>query len=453
MTCRHPGAWNAILQHHVVVNPDSLPGLIDLMSEDTVLCEMSKMDRHGKLAGVVEDIEALQDVLLTVASRGYNQVFRELDVRGFHPEEDDFKEELLEEAATSGSVPMVRLLLDKGCGDLCGVLASAASCGHESIMRLLLERGADISDPDVSLQVLQRAAGWPGTGEERIVRLLLEEGAQISNLDVSNKCLLAAASAGHEQIVRLFLQWGADITGERTQERALYEAAQYCCAPLVWRLLCNHSERKFRNYDLSKLVSSAVEGGNEEIVQLIVNHVQGDAAVKALIVAARCGNYSISKLLLDSWPEIAEESQLKRPFLKAAARGHLREIELLISRGVNPTGATAVTALSYAAAGGHEKTVEFFLEKSVDLRDNFSVFHGAVQGGNTRIVARLLDHGAEVNARSSVGRSLFVAISSEHKEMAHQLLDAGMTVDDNDGDAHKPAVQEAMSERASKYIN
>jgi hypothetical protein len=135
-------------------------------------------------------------------------------------------------AAANGHEAVVRLLLEKGADvdakdrlDGRTALIRAAEGGHEAVMRLLLETGADVEAKD-------RRGGWTAlvkaaaSGHEAAVRLLLETGADIDAKESGWTALTWAAEGGHEAVVRLLLETGADVdTKEEDGKTALIKAA------------------------------------------------------------------------------------------------------------------------------------------------------------------------------------------------------------------------------------
>ena len=121
-------------------------------------------------------------------------------------------------AAYNGHEAIVRLLLEAGAdkeakdNDGFTPLINAAYNGHEAVVRLLLEAGADKEAKDNDGDPLIIAAM---SGHEAIVRLL-EAGADKDAKDKNGHTpLLEAAARGHEAIVRLLLEAGANKEAKR----------------------------------------------------------------------------------------------------------------------------------------------------------------------------------------------------------------------------------------------
>lgn len=97
-------------------------------------------------------------------------------------------------------------------------LLYAAGIGHDTVVKLLLEKGADLESKDYrSRTPLSYAAE---NKHDAIVKLLLEKGA---NLESKNRYgqtpLLYAARIGHDTIVKLLLEKGADLESEDYSSR------------------------------------------------------------------------------------------------------------------------------------------------------------------------------------------------------------------------------------------
>ena len=85
-------------------------------------------------------------------------------------------------AAGKGKTELVRLLIDRGSGNLDRALRDAAEMGHVDTVRLLLERGADVHNKsDVALYYATTK------GHKDVINVLLEYGADPERAQAHNK--------------------------------------------------------------------------------------------------------------------------------------------------------------------------------------------------------------------------------------------------------------------------
>lgn len=214
--------------------------------------------------------------------------------------------------------------VDAGRGRYHGPLVMiAAKLGYVDMVRLLLDRGADIElTDDLGATALMGAAR---TSNLEIVRLLLDRGADVNHDDWSDQTPLSeAAVAGHRAIVDLLLA--------RRATRSLLDAVALDDPVLVATLLGRGADPNHLYYGNGRLVSYAVRHGNAEIVRLLLN--------------ASAGHY--------------HEGSDDRPLLaEAALLGHLDVVRLLIARhaDLHAVGEDGLTALVLAKREGHEHVV------------------------------------------------------------------------------------------------
>ncbi|KAH0558926.1 hypothetical protein GP486_004447 [Trichoglossum hirsutum] len=153
-------------------------------------------------------------------------------------------------AAKAGHDAIVRLLLEMGSeinkqihnGYMFTTrariaLIAADSGGHAAVMRLLVERGLDVSTMDDGYTALHRAARQ---GFNTVVRLLLDNGAEIDKKSrYGMTALMLAAWEGHHSLTRILLDEGAKINTEEDVdgETALHGAARNGHGAVVQLLL------------------------------------------------------------------------------------------------------------------------------------------------------------------------------------------------------------------------
>lgn len=205
-----------------------------------------------------------------------------------------------------------QLLSESDINSLTGLLQTPLSLsarnGHEAIVKLLLEIGADLELKDTDGQTaLMHAAR---NGHESIIRLLLMNGADLEPAeDIGWTALMHASRNGHEVIVKLLLDIGADLESEDTYgQTALMYAARY---------------------------------GHEAIIKLLVENgaelESKDAyGQTALMHAAKNGHKAIVKLLLDIGAQIESEDESGWSVLMhAALSGHEAIVNILLAKGAN----------------------------------------------------------------------------------------------------------------------
>jgi ankyrin repeat protein len=125
-------------------------------------------------------------------------------------------------AAEKGHEAVVRLLVEKGADlesrdsyDGRTPLSWAAEKGHEAVVKLLLGKGAELEAKD---KYYGRTPLWRAAvnGHEAVVKLLLEKGAELKAKDehYGRTPLWRAAVNGHEAVVKLLLEKGADVNAQ-----------------------------------------------------------------------------------------------------------------------------------------------------------------------------------------------------------------------------------------------
>jgi ankyrin repeat protein len=97
-------------------------------------------------------------------------------------------------------------------------LSYAAEKGHEAVVKLLLEKGAELESRALGVRT---PLSWAAEkGREAVVKLLLEKGAELESRDTRGRTPLSwAAENGREAAVKLLLEKGAELESRDTRGR------------------------------------------------------------------------------------------------------------------------------------------------------------------------------------------------------------------------------------------
>jgi ankyrin repeat protein len=245
----------------------------------------------------------------------------------------------LHSVAGNGNETVTRLLLENGydisAKDKDGktALHCAASNGHDALVRLLLEKGAEVASKDnIRCAALHYAAR---NGHLAVVQLLVENGANVNERErLGDAALHWAAGGGHEAIVRHLLEKGAPVSGKGHSSKS---------TPLHW----------------------AAYNGREAVVKLLLEEGAFVAAKNrtgetALHVAAGETPENVVQLLLENGADVDEKDNYGRTAMyEAALRGHEMVVRLLLENGADVAAKDkeGKTAPQVAREGRHQAVV------------------------------------------------------------------------------------------------
>jgi len=211
-------------------------------------------------------------------------------------------------ASRSGKSGIIKLLLDRGAdvnfpgGGYGSALGAAACWGRVETVALLLDRGADVNIPGGGYgSALGAAACW---GSVETVALLLDRGADV-NVPSGRygSALVAAASGGKVEIVALLLDRGADVNiPSGGYGSALGAAACWGSVETVALLLDRGADVNIPGGDYGSALGAAAYGGKVETVALLLDrgadvNIPGGGYGSALGAAASGGGLEVAKLL------------------------------------------------------------------------------------------------------------------------------------------------------------
>lgn len=260
---------------------------------------------------------------------------------------------------------------------------------------LLLDVGQEKRDLDLALR-------WAaGGGHLEVTRRLIKAGADIHQEVIRNTLLAHVAGRGHLPVVKLLVASGADIHG-KVEETTAYGAAM-------------ESEQT----EVMKFLKS--KGADWATPTLYFASESGD--VKAVRQALRAG--ADVEVALGVWDET--------PLMAAARMGHTEVVRCLLKAGADVNRrANEMTALFSAVRFGKKPEVfEALLDAGADFHQSLSgitVLMGAAEGGCLPIVQRLVELGADIQARDrSSGKNVMDhARDGKSKAVIEYLRGRGM---------------------------
>jgi len=368
------------------------------------------------------DVDASGDngdsnALVIASGVGHESIVRLLLAKGARL----FASLALQSACDYGNEEVVRLLLETGAV-ASAALYLASVRGHEAVVRLLLEQGADIEERrDALLQASSQ-------GHEETVRLLLVN-AEVDAYAGFVDALERACKLGHEAMVRLLLNKGACINDSealRVASGGGYEA--------VVRLLLQEGA----DVHATDVLHAACSGGNEAIVQLLLKkgadvNVLSEYNGYPLIVASYGGHEAIARLLLEVGADVnaqVEEAYAGEPVdaLEAASyRGREDVVRLLLKRGAKVNEPRRYWgALQAASSGGYKAVVQLLILNGADVNAQGghcgNALWAAAYGGYETVVELLLNEGANVNTHGKGDMGALCAAAMEGHEAAVRLL-------------------------------
>ncbi|CEJ90318.1 hypothetical protein VHEMI06109 [[Torrubiella] hemipterigena] len=283
-------------------------------------------------------------------------------------------------AAEAGNLVMIELLLRHGANISARVpygktpLLYAIDANQPAAVEALLAAGADIEEPhrdDYGCRPLGFAAC---RGHDEIVRILLDHGADMeARNSVDATAVVSLATEGHVSTMQLLLERGADASSRTSLGYNALEAAT-CDDDLemVRLLLQDNIHRPQPKLQLHEAFYWACNGGRVAMVELFIEqgcNAATDGLPSGLLAmhgAMFSGNAELIDFLLEQdEADIDCRTALGRtPLFEAAEGGKLPMVEYLLLRNADPAAKDVYQAAPIFAAmrSGHLEAVELLVE-------------------------------------------------------------------------------------------
>ncbi|XP_069670283.1 uncharacterized protein [Periplaneta americana] len=280
-------------------------------------------------------------------------------------------------------------------------------------------------------------------GDQEMVRLLVEKGADVNSGDMLEQTPLHYAIRGRNiNVVKLLIQSGANVNAcNKHNESPLFAAAIQDDVHIVTLLLNKGADVNVSNQFDANPISVAAGNGNLDIVRLLVDKgADVNACDKIggtpIFCAALAQNVDVVRLLIDKGADVNACNRIgETPIFCAAASGNLDIVRLLMDKGadVNARNIFAENLIFAAIVGRNVDIVRLLIHKGADVNacnsNDESAIFAAAGRGNFDIVRLLIDKGADVNACNQYGENLiFAAAEIGQVHIVELLMDKGTDV-------------------------
>jgi ankyrin repeat protein/aminoglycoside phosphotransferase (APT) family kinase protein len=264
-------------------------------------------------------------------------------------------------------------------------LQAASAGGHETVVKMLLDAGADVNAQGGEYGNALQAASRES--HETVVKMLLDAGADVNAQGgYYGSALQAASAGGHETVVKMLLDAGADVNAQGGYYgSALQAASREGHETMVKMLLDAGADVNAQGGYYGTALQAASEGGHETVVKILLdaradaNAQGGWGSDTALQVASERGHETIVKMLLGAGADANAQGGRYDTALRAASEGgHETVVKILLDAGANANAGGRYssasvradiaqdwgsgTALQVASERGHETIVKMLLD-------------------------------------------------------------------------------------------
>ncbi|KAJ3564760.1 hypothetical protein NP233_g8076 [Leucocoprinus birnbaumii] len=217
----------------------------------------------------------------------------------------------------------------------------AASNGHDNVIRILLDKGANIEAPNKNSKTPIHLAAL--NGHAGVVNLLLDAGAKINARDSNGQTPIHLAAAnGQDEMVKNLACWGADVNAQDDRNRTpVHLAAGHGHVKAVEALASNGAEIDSPNIRGRRPIHWAATCGRIDVVRFLISK---DANIKAqdnngdtpIHLAAACGHTEVVRCLLEEEAALSalniKNEGGKLPIDLAREKHHDSVVEILLGR-------------------------------------------------------------------------------------------------------------------------
>lgn len=318
---------------------------------------------------------------------------------------------------------VVRLVLDRGadinahCDHMGDALQIAAANNHTSIVKLLIDEGADLDQKSGFYGRALQAAAF--LGQKRAVEILLDAGADVQAVGISMDGFHAAAEGGHEDVMMSILQKGFQFRvkdylggcfGVRSPSR--YKALQRDASPGR----DDHPRYGFWNSERSSLVA---------FPQMPIFDLE------TILKAAKVGVPPVQtaaerNMAFSLRHKPGRKIDPYHPVEVGASAGHEGVVKFLLERTevLGIRGDDIDEAMRYASGNEHVAG-EKYRDSKVPKYMMFFDFVRGCEGGDVKLITAILDSGQHKRL-SSKEMAIFVLLGARngHVNVVQAILES-----------------------------
>ncbi len=343
-------------------------------------------------------------------------------------------ETLLTSAVNRGDYDSIPLLLERGVdvnernmsGEtaLCCILQRPPHPRTTEIAKLLLMHGADFNIRNARFQTPLQIACL--MNYDKVAELLLELGCETNVYVYGNSPLHHATENNNGKLVQMLLQYGANpnMQSDKVETTPLHEAAISNSIHAAQVLLKHGVDLEVIDVIGRTPLAEAAARGILPMVQLLLKHgssvhtkdKQGKTPVILAVECFRCGDtdhhgntVNVVKTLLDHGSPVTVTDGFGRSPLHYIHHATRECCQLLLQHGadVNLPDTNKETPLHVAAATGNTACIEWLLQQGADVgaldRESRTPFHAAAYEGHRGALEMLIRNGADVHLADKMG--------------------------------------------------
>ncbi|XP_006813082.1 uncharacterized protein LOC100373654 [Saccoglossus kowalevskii] len=380
-------------------------------------------------------------------------------------------------AASQGDLSIVKLLLESGADINAqttehGLMPvhEAAINGHSDVVEYLLLHGASLEGRDTKyfFTPLLWSAQY---GHHKTVRTLLKHGASVTACDSKQgqTSLHLAAARGHCKVIELLIDKGANVIARDSEVRAtpLHAAASSGDVDAAELLLQYGADINAKNKSGNTALHVAAWFGHPDIVHLLISE-QADLTVTNKYArtpqdTARESNQYKSKSTRAQVIKMLDSANKVMKLHEATSSGDVHQVKQFSSGlkdGVNvmlevdyenTNDSDKQTPLHKAAERGDGDVINVLIDNGADVdvktpQWGYTALHRASHFGHTKAVKTLLKNNADTEVRDYVhgATPLHIAANSNHDETTDVLLKYDAYIDAQDKYGYTPLHRAAL---------